>query len=215
MREHPGGRRLRAVDDKARRARRTNVVEERGRRHDRVVLEREGRHRDLIAGEPKQVLKLRAGGCHPLGVGGPAQVAEQRGRIEDVRRPALRPVGFDQSDEPDGLDVRKRRRCRVDEQHTFSAGPRCEGLILHPPTKRRDQVAGREHTIVVPPVRVRQRTERPEDGAAGSHVTFVAGVLRMRLAFVPRNERRQRLELGRGGRRSADRVQLCGDRDCG
>ena len=84
----------------------------------------------------------------------------------------LRPVRFDQPDEPHRVEL-SRRRCRgVEQQHAAAARPRRERLPFDPSPHRRPELGCRQRPIVVPGVRVAQRDERADDGRPRAHLAL-------------------------------------------
>ena len=69
-----------------------HFLEQRRRRHDRVVLERERRQRHPPPRQAQQILEPRARRGEAILLARPAELPEQRLRIEDAARAALRPV---------------------------------------------------------------------------------------------------------------------------
>ena len=123
-----------------------------------------------LRGQLQQIVEARARRGQPIGVGRPAELAQQPGGIEDAGIRPLRPVRFDEADDPHRVEMRVRRRGGVEQPHSAAAGPRRECLSLDPSAHGRPELGDRQRPIVVPAVRIAQGDERADDGRPRAHL---------------------------------------------
>ena len=117
-----------------------NLVEQRRRRHEPVVLQVEGRQGDAMTREAKQILKPRARRRHPLRLRGPAELREERLRIKDVPAGAFWPIPLHQANDAHLVDVGERCCRRIHQRHAVAAQSWRERLTLNPATKDAGQI---------------------------------------------------------------------------
>ena len=86
--------------------------------------------------------------------GGPSELIQERGRIEDASTSPFRPVAVHESDDPHVVDVREGCRRTVQQRHAIRPGPRRERLPFDPAPHGSRQLAHRQRRVVVSCVRV-------------------------------------------------------------
>ncbi len=111
-------------------------------------------------------MKARARRGQPIGFVRPAELRQQRRRIEDAAPDTLGPIQFDQPHQAQLVDVRVRGRGRIEQQHAVRSGARRERLTFNPPPHGAGQPIDRERRVVVAGLRVGQRLERADDRGA-------------------------------------------------
>ena len=198
------GRRLRPMNFEAG-AR--DVVHERRRGHDRIVFERERRDGNLAGRQPQEIVEARACGREPVGVGRPSELAQQPRGIEDAGIRPLRPVGFDEADDPHGVELGVGRRSSVEQPDAARAGPRRERLSFNPPPHRCPELGCRQRPVVVPGMRVSQGSERADDGGTRAPLPLSGSRFCRLLPLAGRDELEHRADLGRRTAGAADALE--------
>ena len=189
-----------------------DVVDERRRGHDRIVFERERRGGHLPCRQLQQIVEARACRREPVGIGRPSELAQQPGGIEDAGIRPLRPVRFDEADDPHRVELCIGRRRGVEQPHAAAARPRREGLSLDPSPHRCPELGYRQRPIVVPGVGIAQGDERADDGRPRAHLALSGSCFCRRLTFARRDELEHGPDLGRrtaaAGDAFEDRTEL-------
>ena len=154
-----------------------------------------------LAGQRQQIVESRARRGQAIGVGRPAEIAQQRRRIEDAGAGALRPVRLDEPDErARRRDRRRPRRRRRAAARPSRAGPRRERLRLDPSADGRDELGDRQRPIVVALCASRERRQCAEHGGARPQMALVTGRRRVR-------------QVSRSARTKSSRPAICCDAD--
>ena len=151
----------------------SDVLDERRRRHNRIVFERERRDGDLLRRQLQQIVETRACRSEPVGVSRPSELAQQRPRdrrcwdstapaspIRPGRRAASRPAA-------------QRRAAAASSSRTPPLPVR--GAKVCPSIHRRTvahELGDRQRPIVVAGVRIAQRGERADDRRARAHLAL-------------------------------------------
>jgi hypothetical protein len=201
-RRHP--RRVLAHHEACRR----NLLDERRRRHDRIVFQRKRRRGYGLPGQQEKILEPRTFGAQSIRRRGPAERLQNPRWKEDAPRRPLRPVPIDQTDEAYDVQVRERGGCRVEEEGTGGMALQFEGLPFDPSPDGRRQIGERNGPIVVQPVRLPQAGQPVEQRRAGAQMPLVPRHVRCRQTFVFADERKERVDLRGSGQRAGCLLQF-------
>ena len=144
-------------------------------------------------------MKPRPRRGEPIGFVRPAELRQQRRRIEDAAPDPLGPIVLDEPDQAQLVDVRVGGCRRVEQQHAVRSGSRRERLAFNPPPHgARQPVDGKRRVIVRwparrPATRARRRPRRARARAAAPRPRRSR-----RRALVRPDEIEQRVKLPRG-----------------
>ena len=182
------------------------LVEERRRPDDRVVLERERRDDELPCGKTQEIHERGAGAVHAIGVRGPAKLAQDRRRIEDVAPRALRPFAVHEACQLYVVEFAEPRAFRVEQVDTGVAAAWRKRLRFDAAPHHRGNLVELGDGSVEPAVGVAKRAQQPEDRAARAQLPRAKRIVRSRQCAVPGEKREQPIEV-RGNR--VARPQRC------
>ena len=185
-----------------------DVLNERRGRDDGVVLERERRERHATARQPEQIEELRPCAREPRLIRRPAELRQERLRVEDAAARALGPVAFDQADQTQLVDVGVGGGARVEQEHARRARPRRERLPFDPAPDAVRELGARQRAVVERRVGVAQHFERGEDGCPRAEMPIVD----KSETLVRADEREDHLDLRRCSRRVGGGLEVRGNR---
>jgi hypothetical protein len=151
----------------------------------------------LTARQPHQVLKRGALAGQSHARVGPIELAQQRRRIENAFRRALRPLSFHQTDEEHFVELPVLGGLRVEQLHARMAGARSECLSFNPSPNHRGHARQLDRRVVQVLVRPAQTVNRGEHGAPRAQVTLAQRIADFGNAIVRIEKRQQRVELHR------------------
>ena len=184
-------------------------VDQRRRRHDRVVLEREGRNHQARRREAQEIAERCPHAVQPLGFRRPPELTKQRGRIEDVAARRVRPFAVDESRELYRVEVAKPCAGGIDQVYASLAGPRRKGVRLDPASNDRcDKHRSRPGVRRTARIRVAQAGERVEDGASTAHLSGTRGIVGTGQTLVASEKRQEMVEMRAARRTRTQRLQF-------
>ena len=153
-------------------------------------------------------MKPRARRGQPIRLGRPAELRQQRRRIEDAAAHALGPVALDEPDQAQLVDVGVGGRGRVEQQHAVRARSRRKRLTVNPPAHGAGEAVDRQAAASsCRACASASDSMAPSTRGARPLVSSRPDVLVRGLAFVGTDEIEQRAELAGCRGRLADRPQ--------